>query len=155
MKPDPLKQFVTLLETLLAEKTALEERLEQINQALGISVSELTQQEVLPQALRAGRSKKPSVSKAKRAKTGEIGKEPKIAKTSQASKRRSNDGRSLKQIVIDLLTEKTSLTRQGILQAVIEGGYKFSAADPLNSLSTLIYSNRRIFSAKKGSISLV
>ena len=88
MKPDPLKQFVTLLETLLAEKTALEERLEQINQALGISVSELTQQEVLPQALRAGRSKKPSVSKAKRAKTAEIGKEPKIAKTSQASKRR-------------------------------------------------------------------
>ncbi|MSU33115.1 MAG: hypothetical protein EXS25_10765 [Pedosphaera sp.] len=155
MKSDPLKQFVTLLETLLAEKMALEERLEQINQALGISVSELTQQEVLLQPLSASRSKEPSVSKSKRSEIAEIGKSLRISKTSQVSKRRSNDGRSLKQILIDLLTEKKSLTRQEILQAVIEGGYKFSAADPLNSLSTLIYSNRKIFSAKKGSISLV
>ncbi len=50
------------------------------------------------------------------------------------------------------VTKKKPLSRQEILAAVQKAGYKFVAKDPLNSLSTLLYTSKRIknFGAKFG-----
>jgi hypothetical protein len=64
--------------------------------------------------------------------------------------RRGNPA-ALKVMVLQV-TKKKPLTRQEILVAVQKAGYKFVAKDPLNSLSTLLYTAKEIknFGAKFG-----
>ena len=55
--------------------------------------------------------------------------------------KRAKNELSMKEATIKALTGK-SLTRQEVLDAVVAVGYKFSAKNPLNSLSTLLYSDK-------------
>jgi hypothetical protein len=129
MKSDKLKKFATLLEGLLKEKSALESRLSDINKALGVS-SPAAPAPVKTRAARVPRA------------------------AAVGGRKRASNSASLKETVVAVLKEKKSLGRKDLLQAVKDTGYKFTATDPLNSLSTLIYSNRKIFNAKSGIISL-
>lgn len=138
MKSDKLKKFVLLRDGLLKEKVELESRLAEINQALG----------VLPPA--AAEGAKPAAGRRGRAPKA-VAKAP---KASRGRRKRAANTVSLKDAVIAILKEKKSLSRKDLLAAVVDSGYVFSASDPLNSLSTLIYGNRRIFNAKAGVISL-
>ena len=127
---DTLKQYVALRSGLVAEKSALEARLREINRALGESTP-------APAAAPRGR---PPVAKAKGKGRG---------------RGRSTTGGSLREAAVAALQGGKSLSRQDLLKAVVDSGYKFAAKDPLNSLSTLIYSNKKVFKAKSGLISLV
>ena len=117
MKTDALKQFVSLKEALQAEKSELENRLAEIDRALGSF---------------SGSSNETRVTRPyRRRATAESG-----------SGRRGNPS-SLKQMVLEA-TKNKPLTRQEILDAVLNAGYKFVAKDPLNSLSTLLYTAKEI-----------
>lgn len=151
---DTLKQYVSLRTSLVSEKAALEARLREINQALGASS---------PAAAVASESAAASLAPAKRR-----GRPPKATKGAAAAaptaaaapgKRgrragRASNGGSLKDAAVAALQGGKSLSRQDLLMAVVDSGYKFSAKDPLNSLSTLIYSSKNLFKAKSGMISL-
>jgi hypothetical protein len=135
MKPDKLKKFVILRDGLLKEKVELESRLAEINDALGV----LSPAEV--SVHRRGRAPKAFPA-------------AKAPKPARGRRKRAVNTVSLKDAVIAILKEKKSLGRKELLTAVVDSGYVFSASDPLNSLSTLIYGNRKIFNAKAGVISL-
>jgi hypothetical protein len=111
MKRDPLKQYVSLRDSLLKRKAALEAELAQINAALG----------------------EPAPAKASAAKAAPA-----------RSRKRAQNSVSLKSAVCEVLKSKP-LTRPDILKAVEKTGYVFTAKDPLNSLNTLLYSNKKVF----------
>lgn len=140
MKSNTLKKFVALRDGLLREKAGLEVRLAEINKALGLFPAV---ESVAP--ARRGRPRKDAAPKAAK---------PAKAPKARGRRKRAVNQASLKDTVIAVLKEKKSLPRKELLKAVIDGGYVFTASDPLNSLSTLIYSNRKIFNAKDGVISL-
>ena len=140
MRSDTLKKFVLLRDGLLKEKVELESRLAEINEALGVAAPALVEgAKTSPR--RRGRPSKPASS-------------AKAPKPARGRRKRAANAVSLKDAVIAVLKEKKSLSRKDLLEAVVAGGYVFNAADPLNSLSTLVYGNRRIFNAKAGVISL-
>ena len=58
-------------------------------------------------------------------------------------RKRAKNELSLKEAVVKALAGK-SLSRTELLQAVMKLGYTFTAKKPLNSLSTLLYSDRSI-----------
>jgi hypothetical protein len=64
-------------------------------------------------------------------------------KPAPRSRKRAKNEMSMKEAVVKALAAKP-LSRTELLQAVLKLGYKFSAKDPLNSLSTLLYSDRSI-----------
>jgi hypothetical protein len=147
MKSDQLKTFAALLEGLLKEKAALESRLADITKALGGFVSG----GAAPAAavvVKGKRGRKP------RAAAVEAPAAPAAKTKGKPGRKRASNSASLKDTVIAVLKEKKSLGRKELLEAVKATGYNFTASDPLNSLSTLIYSNRKIFAAKSGIISL-
>lgn len=111
MKRDPLKQYVSLRESLLKRKATLEAELAKINSALG---------EAAP-------------AKASAAKAAPV-----------RTRKRAQNSVSLKAAVSDVIKSKP-LTRPEILKAVEKAGYTFTAKDPLNSLNTLLYSNKKVF----------
>lgn len=59
------------------------------------------------------------------------------------SRKRAKNEMSMKEAVVKALAAKP-LSRTELLQAVLKLGYKFTAKDPLNSLSTLLYSDKSI-----------
>ena len=132
MKHDKLKQYASLRTSLISEKAELEARLAEINGALGESA--------------------PVVKTASKAASAAVEVASKPAKRGPG--RRPRNGASLKDAVVAVLKANKSLGRQDLLKAVIAAGYKFSAKDPLNSLSTLVYSNKKLFKANSGAISL-
>jgi hypothetical protein len=142
MKNDKLKQFVSLREQLLREKNELVSRLVEINQALG---------QVAEVAVEAGpvaaapkvkaRLGRPPGRPVGRPPGRPVAKVPKVAKA--AGGKRPKNVISLKEAVL-AATKAEPLSRQDILKAVTKAGYIFSAKDPLNSLSTLLYSDKGI-----------
>jgi len=146
---DALKQYVALRSGLVAEKAKLESRLNEINSALGSSPAPAASSPAAPAAAPAkrGPGRPPSAAKAAAPAAPKAGK--------RRGRGRSTDGTSLRDVAIKALLTHKVLGRQDLLKAVETGGYKFSAKDPLNSLSTLIYSNKKIFKARDGQISLV
>jgi len=131
MKIDKLKQYVSLREQLLRDKVELESRLAEINKALG-SVTP-SAPAVVATAPAAKRGRKPAAV-------------PAAAPTSPAVKRggkRAKNTVSLRDAVL-AATKAKPLARQEILTAVQAAGYKFAAKDPLNSLSTLLYTDKGI-----------
>lgn len=64
-------------------------------------------------------------------------------KPGSRSRKRAKNEMSMKEAVVKALAAKP-LSRTELLQAVLKLGYKFSAKDPLNSLSTLLYSDKSI-----------
>ena len=149
---DALKQYVALRSGLVSQKAELESRLHAINLALGESsapAAVFTASASAPPAKRGpGRPPKAALA----------GADAPAAATKGGKRRgrgRSTDGTSLRDVAIKALLTHKVLGRQDLLKAVEAGGYKFSAKDPLNSLSTLVYSNKKIFKARDGQISLV
>ena len=59
------------------------------------------------------------------------------------SRKRARNEKSLKEVVLQV-TKAKPLSRQELLEAVKGVGYVFTAKDPLNSLSTLLYTDKDI-----------
>lgn len=57
--------------------------------------------------------------------------------------KRAKNEMSMKEVTVKALAGKP-LSRTELLQAVMKLGYKFTAKNPLNSLSTLLYSDKSI-----------
>lgn len=131
MKNDKLKQFVSLREQLLRDKADLEARLSEINKALG-AVSGAAVVPAVAAAPVAKRGRKPSAAKPAAA-----------AAAKPASRKRAQNSISLREAVLNA-TKAKPLSRQEILAAVQSAGYVFTAKDPLNSLSTLLYTDKGI-----------
>ncbi len=136
MKNDLLKQYVSLRDSLTKEKAALEVRLAEINRALGGDSA----------AANSGAAAAP------RAKAGAAKEETRVAKAAGRPRKRAQNNKSLRDTVVDSLANKP-LNRQEILEAVLKSGYVFSAKDPLNSLSTLLYTDKKTFKNKDGKFS--
>ncbi len=131
MKNDKLKQFVSLREQLLRDKADLEARLSEINKALG-AVTGAAAAPVVAAAPAAKRGRKPSAPKAATAPAAK-----------PAGRKRAQNSVSLREAVLNA-TKAKPLSRQEILAAVQSAGYVFTAKDPLNSLSTLLYTDKGI-----------
>lgn len=129
MKLTDVDQYVALRASLTKEKAALEARLAAINRALG-------------NAAPAGGNLAKSASKL----AGKSG--PKAG----ARGKRAKNEMTMKEATVKALTG-TSLGRQDVLKAVLALGYKFTASDPLNSLSSLLYADKT-FKNKDGKFSL-
>lgn len=132
MKNDKLKQFVSLREQLLRDKADLEARLSEINKALG-AVSGSIAAPVVPGGAVTKRGRKPAGG-------------DKVAAPSSpkpAGRKRAQNSVSLREAVLTA-TKAKPLSRQEILEAVQASGYVFTAKDPLNSLSTLLYTDKGI-----------
>lgn len=113
MKNDPLKAFVSLRDNLLKRKATLEAELAQIDKVLAISPKAATV--ASPKAAA-------SVTAGGRAK-------------------RAKNELSLKEAVV-AVTKGKSLSKPDILEAIAKIGYKFTAKSPMNSLNTLLYSDK-------------
>jgi hypothetical protein len=133
MKSDTLSQFLALRKGLLAEKATLEARLREISSVL----NEVGPVIAAPAAVAAA----PVVRAARKARGPAAG--------------RGGNEKSLKTIIIEVLTKKKKLARKDLLDEVKAAGYKFTASDPMNSMSTLVYTNRKLFKAEGGIISLL
>jgi len=119
MKRASLKQFVALRESLLSRQSELEAELAEINAALGAA-----------KALAADAA--PSAAAAPAAKTARRGRG-----------RRAQNSMSLREAVL-AATKSKPLAKRDILEGVIKLGYTFTAKDPLNSLNTLLYTDKQI-----------
>lgn len=113
MKITDVSQYVALREALVKEKSALEARLAAINRAL--------------------EGKNPGAP-------GKPGRKPGRKAGAPRGKRAKNE-MSMKEATVKALTGK-ALSRQELLAAVQKLGYKFTAKKPLNSLSTLLYTDK-------------
>lgn len=112
MKLNNVNQYVALREALVKEKAKLEARLAEINRALGGRASE----------------------------AGTSGPKPGPKAGSRRGNRAKNE-LSMKEAAVKALAAKP-LSRTELLDAVLKLGYKFTASNPLNSLSTLLYSDK-------------
>lgn len=145
MKVDSLHKYVALHESLVKEKSALEGRLAQINQALRGSVA-------APARVAA---EAPVAAEAAAAKPARRGRKPSPGRRrGRGGRGRSATGKSLKLMALDVIRSKP-LTRQEILDAVKKDGYVFSSTNPLNSLSAMLYSNKKVFKVRDGKFSAV
>ena len=112
MKRDPLKQYVSLRESLLKKKAALETELAQINKALAVEPA-------APAApVKAGRKAAAPVKR-----------------------KRAKNEMSLKEAVV-AATKAKPLAKADILTTISKAGYAFTAKSPMNSLNTLLYSDK-------------
>jgi hypothetical protein len=126
MKRDPLKQFVTLRNALIQRKQALESELLHINRALEIQAGA---------GSAAGKSAPVASVGAPASRKG-----PGRPARKARGKRARNEI-SLKDAVL-AATKAKPLTKPEILKAIEKAGYKFSAKNPMNSLNTLLYSDK-------------
>lgn len=108
-----IKRYIDLRNSLLKEKATLENRLRQINSALGESGS-------ISQPEQTTTSSIPTSSSRRR------------------GGRRPSGGLSLRDAVLQV-TSRGPLTKEEILSAVKQLGYKFSTNNPLNSLGVILY----------------
>lgn len=109
MRSDSIKKYIVLRDSLLREKTSLETRLAQINQALTVDGT---------------------------------GAPKRRGKRGSKNRRRSRNRLSLKAAVTQV-TKAKPLSKPEILAAIKKLGYRFTAANPINSLNTVLYSNRQ------------
>ena len=123
MRIDTLKKFVSMRDTLAKEKVVLEARLAQINEALAVSPGPAASA-----SKAVGESRGPATRGRGRRR---------------AAKGRATNQLSLREAVMQV-TKNKPLSRQEILDGVKKLGYQFAAKDPLNSLSTLLYTTKAI-----------
>jgi hypothetical protein len=142
MKNDKLKQFVSLREQLLRDRAELEARLADINRALG-AVSSAVASTPAPAPAPAAvvpvvPAKRGRKKKSAKVEAPVVARSPKPAKAGKVKNKLS-----LREAVLTV-TKAKALTRQEILSGVQKLGYVFKAKDPLNSLSTLLYTDKGI-----------
>jgi len=131
MRSSTIKKFMAMREALVNEKADLEARLAEINEALGVA----SEPEAAPVAP-AKKSGRPAAKKKAFAKRGP----------------RAKNAKSLKVAVLDALGKK-ALSRPDIVAAVKKGGYTFTTKNPLNSVSAMLYSDKKTFKNVKGKFS--
>ena len=125
MKIDNLRRYVDLRNSLTREKAQLEERLRQINQALGET------EPPRPAAVRAPASARTKAGRRGRPATG---------------------GLSLRDAVLQV-TAGRPMTKQEILDGVEALGYRFSTNNPMNSLGVILYGKNPRFTNQGGRFS--
>ena len=126
MKSDSLQQYVPRLESILNEKAELEKRLGEIDQILQSLQS------------KEASSSSPPSGGAKRARAAK-----KVSRKA-AARTRAQNKLSLREAV-QQATARKPLTKVEILEAIGKLGYKFSTSNPLNSLSSVLYGDRKEF----------
>ena len=124
MKRDPLKQFVALRDALLKRKQVLEVELQHINRALAV------QGATAPAAPAPVAAAAPAGRPAKVKRGGR-----------KVRGKRARNTVSLKEAVMGV-TKSKPLSKPEILTAVSKSGYVFTAVNPMNSLNTLLYSDK-------------
>lgn len=145
MRSNTIKQFVAMREALVKEKATLEARLAEINEALGVA-SESAAAPAEP----AGRRGRPPAAKKKAAAR------KKVAAKKKVGRKRGGRGKNkvgLKDTVIQVLREKP-MKRAEIVAAVKAAGYKFTTKNPLNSVSAMLYSDKKTFKNNGGTFSV-
>lgn len=125
---DTLKQFVALREQLQKEKVQLEAKLIEINRVLSATEGSEDFVETFDKPEKLSPAS-PRVPRAPRS-TGRAKRAP-----------RAKNSISLREAVLQA-TEAKPLTAQEILETVKANGYKFTAKNPINSLRTLLYSDK-------------
>jgi len=115
---DPLKEFNQLRAAMLKRQAEIQDELAELNAAL-----------VTPTA----------ASTAKAAPASSVAAEP----TRRGPRKRASNTMSLAEAVLTV-TQAKPLTKPEILAAVEKLGYQFTAKFPLNSLNTLLYTNKKI-----------
>ena len=123
MKIDNLRKYVDLRNSLTREKAQLEERLRQINDALGEASLAPAAPSQQGMAARGGKRGRPAAS-----------------------------GLSLREAVLQA-TSQQALTKQEILDAVKQMGYRFSTNNPMNSLGVILYGKNPRFKNDNGRFS--
>ena len=126
MKSDSLQQYVPRLESILKEKAELEERLGEIDQIL--------------QSLQSKESSSSPPSPSGGAKQARVAK--KVSKVGVRARARNK--LSLREAVRQA-TARKPLTKTEILEAIGKLGYKFSTSNPVNSLSSVLYGDKKEF----------
>lgn len=146
---DKLKQFVSLREQLLQDRAELEARLAEINKALGAVSGPVVAAVAAPVAKLVPVMPVVPVVKGKPGRKKAVVAAPapapasvKPVKARRGGKRAKNQ-MSLRDAVL-AVTKSRPLTRQEVLAGVQKLGYVFAAKDPLNSLSTLLYTDKGI-----------
>lgn len=119
MRVSDIDQYVLLREKFLNEKAELEARLEKINAAL------------------AGGS----TGRKRGRKGGRKAAAAKPAATKRKGRRRARNAMPLKEAVLQV-TAKGPLDKKTILAGLEKVGYKFTAKNPMNSLNTMLYSDK-------------
>jgi predicted DNA-binding transcriptional regulator len=125
---DPIKQYLALQERLQREKTQLQQRLGEIDQALAGASTRLGMVRGIGNN-RRGVTTKPS-----------------------QHVRRIQNELSLKQAILKAIA-KRPLSRREILQQVQKLGYRFASSNPLNTLGATLYGNKKLFKNKGGQFS--
>ncbi len=143
---DSIQEFVSLRAELLKEKSQLAARLAEIDKVLGEPAVA-----VAPAAPRGRRPGRPAKVKAEAPAAPAAGKAaakaPKAPKAAKGRVGRPKGGRrvkntmSLKQAVTQVTKDK-ALSAQEIIAAVEGIGYQFATDNKLNSLRTLLYSDK-------------
>jgi hypothetical protein len=123
MKMDDIRRYIDLRDSLVREKSELEQRLNQINEALG-------QADGAPKAAASA-----PISRSKNA--------------GQRRGRPARGGISLRDAVLQV-TASGPKTKEDILQGVKNLGYKFSTKNPLNSLGVILYGKNPKFKNENG-----
>ena len=147
MKNDRLKQFVSLRAELVREKNELVGRLAEIDNALGaVAAVAASANVVAPKRRGRPAGRPPGRPAAAPAPAPASTAAPAVAKAKAKGKSkapRAKNALSLRDVVL-AVTKAGPLPRKDILKAVRKQGYVFAAKDPLNSLSTLLYTNKSI-----------
>ena len=128
MKRDPLKEFVNLRNALVKRKQDLESELLHINRALEIQTASA------PAPARAVKAAVAPVAVA-------VAAPAKAGRKAKSAGKRARNEVSLKEAV-RAATKAKPLSKPEILAAITKTGYKFSAKSPMNSLNTLLYSDK-------------
>lgn len=123
-----IRRYLSLRDSLVQEKAKLEDRLREINEALGATA---------PASSAARSSTTPSAPATRGRKGG---------------RRRGAGGISLRDAVLQV-TSKGPLTKEEILQGVKQLGYRFSTNNPLNSLGVILYGKNPKFKNENGRFS--
>lgn len=113
---DTLKEFTQLRAAMQKRQAEIQEELAAINAALGTPAAAPT-----PKSISTA---KPAAGK-------------------RGPRKRAENSLSLAEAVLTV-TKSKPLTKPEILTAVADLGYTFSAKSPLNSLNTLLYTNKQI-----------
>ncbi|MBM3877692.1 MAG: hypothetical protein FJ386_13420 [Verrucomicrobia bacterium] len=124
MKNVNVQQYLSLHQSLLNEKAALEARLAQVAKALS------------GRAVAAAATKPPARRGRPSGKaTAKPGRKP--------GRKRVQNSMSMREAVVKVLAGKT-LARREVLAGVLKLGYKFNTKDPLNSLGVILYKDKAI-----------
>lgn len=121
-----VKEFVSLQNAIYKERQRIEARLREINEVLN----------------RTSRNGAENISRQETGLSRRV-------KQSKGHGRGRRNALSLKEAVLKV-TDKGSLTKQEILEAVRQLGYKFATNDPLNSLGVILYGKSPRFRNENG-----